>query len=194
MIQYWKKTTAALQPTCGEERREVQGWRVPRGPTSGCGDRHTASLSAPNQALETYTVGFPAILTLYPWALWAKLAIHIIHLSMYLLYFFWLQIPVTLGISSPQPVAGCMWLGIAMDAVQHKMVNLFKMLGDFFLVIFFGIWISRFSSMSLISNNMVSQCQKVGQKLQTYFLSVYTPVHLPVHWKSVYLCMHIMHA
>lgn len=81
MTQYWKKTTAALQLTCGEEQREVQGWQVPRCPTSGLGgDKHSCAqptwmLSACSQAFQTCAVGFPVILTLYPWALLAELAI-----------------------------------------------------------------------------------------------------------------------
>lgn len=48
------------------------------------------------------------------------------------MYVFWLRIPVSLGMSNPQLVSGCMWLRIAVDAVQPKMVSLFKMLGGFF--------------------------------------------------------------
>lgn len=67
---------------------------------------------------------------------------------------------MSLGMSNPQPVAGCMRLRIAMDTVQRKMVSVFKMLGFFLFFIFchiFGNWILRFSSKKLVSS-MMSQC------------------------------------
>lgn len=41
MTQYWKNTTAALQPACGEEREGGSGRPVSRRPASGRGEADT---------------------------------------------------------------------------------------------------------------------------------------------------------
>lgn len=81
---------------------------------------------------------------------------------MCLLHVSWLRLPVSLGMSNPQLVAGGVWLRIAVDAVQHEMVSLFKMLGCFFFFFghIFGNCVLRFSGTKLTGNTTASQCQR----------------------------------
>lgn len=136
MTQYWNNTTAALQPTCRGRRRGGPSGasRGPCLPTSLSGVTNRTAVQPTYSLtyfciipLEIYSVVFPLSLILHHLMLWNKLAILIIHPSIYHLFIFlsiYLSTHLPIQPSTYPPIYSSIYLPIHQPDIHCQLTHL----------------------------------------------------------------------